>query len=108
MYNNERDHIEELFLYECEMNDIDPNTPDLRSQCMDRFRNIRAMHEIIQSMNDESAYCRWIYTVPDCAGDEDFMYIACDEETFADCAKLFKHLYTNYIASGLYIGGKLY
>ena len=102
------DHIEELYLWECEMNDIDPNTPDYRNQCMDRFRNIKAMHEIIQSMNDESAYCRWIYTVPDCPDDSDFMYIACNEEDFAHCVKLFEHLYSSYIASGLYIGGKLY
>ena len=104
----ECDHLEELFLFECEMNEVDPDIPGYRQECQDRFRNIRSMHEIMQSMNDEAAYSRWIYTVPDCPDDSDFMFIACDEESFADCVKLFKHLYSNYIASGLYIGGKLY
>ena len=52
---NETDRLEELYRWECEMNDTNPEAPGYRTECLDRFYNIKAMHDIIQSLNDETA-----------------------------------------------------
>lgn len=75
---------------------------------LDRFANVRAMNDIIRSMNNEDAYMEWIYTVPDEATEEDLMDIADDEQFFGEVVRLFLKLYEEYIEDGLFIGGKLY
>lgn len=42
----------------------------------ERYEIMKAMHLLIRAMNDEGAYCSWIYTVPDGATDDDLWDIA--------------------------------
>jgi hypothetical protein len=82
----------------------------------ERLNAIIAMNIMVCNMNNESAYFTWIYLVPDCADEDDFIDFARnDEETeknklFDEAVELFKKLWKNYAAekNGLYIGGKLY
>ena len=64
---------------------------------------LKLMHEIMQSMNNEDAYYSWIMTgVPDGATEEDFIDIASDPDEFADCKNLFDSLFTEYAPDGLF------
>ena len=105
---DKNDPIYELYVVECNWNNIDPETPSLWYEMRDRFENIKAMNTIVKSINNEGAYYNhWIYIVPDCADDEDFMTIAFDEETFTDAVGCFKRLLQSYEVSKagtLYIG----
>lgn len=67
-----------------------------------RFQLIQAMHTIVCSINDESAYYRWIRLVPDCATDDDFDDIAQDDDLYGDCCGLFRELIKEYGKSGFY------
>ena len=74
-----------------------------------RLRKIKAMHEIVLSMNHEGAYYdRWILVVPDQPTEEDFEELAEDEEYFGDAVRCFKGIIEDYLEDGLYIAGKLY
>lgn len=82
----------------------------------ERLNAIIAMNIMVCNMNNESAYFTWIYLVPDCADEDDFIDFARnDEETeenklFDEAVELFKNLWKNYAAEdkGLYIAGKTY
>lgn len=74
----------------------------------ERFEQLKAMHTIIMSMNDEGAYMSWIYLIPDQADDDDLLMCAEDEEIFADACTSFRSLIREYGGSGFYIGKKVY
>ena len=82
----------------------------------DRLDAIIAMNTLIMDMNDEGAYMSWIYLVPDCANEWDFIdFVVNDEGTesnhlFDEAVVLFKKLFARYAMEdkGLYIGGKCY
>ena len=74
----------------------------------ERYEIVKAMHTIIKSMNNENAYMRWIYIVPDEASNEDLMDIAQSDELFADTCNAFKSIFTDYNASGLYVDKKVW
>jgi len=57
-----------------------------------RVEQLRAMHEIMCNANDENIYMTWIYVMPDCATQEDFEYIAADDESYNECFDLFVKL----------------
>jgi hypothetical protein len=57
-----------------------------------RVEQIKAMHEIMCNANDENIYMSWIYVMPDCATQEDFEYIAADDESYNECFDLFVKL----------------
>lgn len=69
----------------------------------ERYEILKAMHKLICSMNDESAYCEWIYLVPDEATTEDLWDIAEDVESFKDSCVLFRDIMKQYGASGFFI-----
>lgn len=83
----------------------------------DRLNAIIAMNVMVCNMNDESAYMTWIYLVPDCASEWDFVDFATNDEEgvdgnhlFDEAVELFKKLWKRYAMEdkGLYIGGKCY
>lgn len=82
----------------------------------ERLDAIIAMHIMVCNMNDESAYFTWIYLVPDCADEDDFIDFARNDEgmeenkLFDEAVELFKKLWRNYAdeKAGLYIAGKTY
>ncbi len=73
-----------------------------------RIEIIKAMNTIVTCMNDENAYMRWIYIVPDQATEDDFEFIAEDEEEFESAVRAFGIIAKEYLDSGLYIDGDLY
>lgn len=73
-----------------------------------RFELMQAMHTIICAMNDEDAYMRWIYLVPDEATDEDLREIAEDDEFFADVCKAFRRILNDHGAAGFYVNKKVW
>lgn len=82
----------------------------------ERLNSIIAMNIMVCNMNDESAYSSWIYLVPDCASEDNFIDFAQNDEgteenkLFDEAVKLFKKLWKKYAAenNGLYIAGKTY
>lgn len=54
-----------------------------------RIEQLKAMHELMRNANDEEIYMAWIYTVPDEPEDEDFEYIAMDDQEYNDCFDTF-------------------
>ena len=82
----------------------------------DRLDAIIAMNTLVMDMNDEGAYMTWIYLVPDCANEWDFIDFAVNDEgteeneLFNEAVVLFKELWIKYATKnkGLYIGGKTY
>lgn len=83
---------------------------------MERLNAIIAMDIMVRNMNNESAYFTWIYLVPDCANEYDFIDFAKNEEgteknkMFDATVALFKKLWEQYASKddGLYIGNKTY
>ena len=69
----------------------------------DTVAQLKLMHSVMQSMNNENAYYTWIMTgVPDGATKEDYIDIASNSEEFDDCLKLFDSLFTKYAPDGLF------
>ena len=60
---------------------------------------IKAMHTIVTGLNDERAYYNdWIVNgVPDCPTEDDFKFIAEDNECLTDTLKSFKRIITKYL-----------
>lgn len=73
-----------------------------------RIELVKAMNTIITCINDEDAYMEWIYIVPDQATEDDFEFIAEDDEEFEDAVRAFGIICKEYLGSGLYIDGDLY
>lgn len=57
-----------------------------------RIRQLKAMHDLMCEANDESIYMTWIYRMPDCPSEEDFIDIAIDDEQYNGCFDLFVKL----------------
>ncbi len=69
----------------------------------DAVAQLKLMHSVMQSMNNEDAYFSWITTgVPDGATKEDYIDIASNPEEFDDCLELFDSLFTEYASDGLF------
>ena len=54
-----------------------------------RVAQLKAMHQLMCEANDEGIYMSWIYTMPDCATEEDFIDIASDDDQYNECFDLF-------------------
>ena len=82
----------------------------------DRLKAIIAMNTMVINMNDEGAYMSWIYLVPDCASEWDFIDFAVNDkgteenQLFDEAVMLFKRLWVKYAMEdkGLYIGDNCY
>ena len=57
-----------------------------------RIAQLKAMHNLMCEANDESIYMTWIYLMPDCPTEEDFIDIAIDDKMYNDCFNLFVKL----------------
>ena len=61
-----------------------------------RIDQLKAMHELMLSANDEEIYMTWITIgVPDAPSEEDFENIAIDDEAYNECFDLFVKLIAN-------------
>ena len=71
-----------------------------------RVELLKAMHMIVASLNHESAYYNsWIYLVPDCPSEQDFIDMAENDNDMNDCAKLFVDLISHYGKYGICVSG---
>ena len=59
----------------------------------DRIGWIKSMYDVIIDDGDERIYMRWIMIVPDEPQEDDFEFIADDEELWDDCWNFFKKYY---------------
>lgn len=57
-----------------------------------RINQLKAMHDLMLEANDENIYMTWIYLMPDEPSEEDFEYIAMDDEQYNECFDLFVKL----------------
>lgn len=57
-----------------------------------RIRQLKAMHALMLEANNESIYMSWIYTMPDCPTEEDFMDIAINDKYYNECFDKFVRL----------------
>jgi hypothetical protein len=57
-----------------------------------RVEIIRKMHEKMLNTNDEMAYCRWTYLMPDEPTEEDFIDFATDKEMFLELVEKYMKL----------------
>ena len=57
-----------------------------------RIKQLKAMHELMMLANDEDIYMAWIYTMPDEPSEDDFNYIAENEEAYNECFDEFVRL----------------
>ena len=57
-----------------------------------RVKQLAAMHELMCQANDEYIYMSWINLMPDGATEEDFKYIALDDEQYNECFDFFVKL----------------
>ena len=58
-----------------------------------RIKSLKAMHQNIINLGDEDIYERWVICgVPDCPQEDDFEFIATDENEFADVWALYKRI----------------
>lgn len=57
-----------------------------------RINQLKAMHNLMCEANDEGIYMTWIYLMPDCPSEEDFIDIASDDEQYNECFDLFVKL----------------
>ena len=115
--NNEQvDHTQALYDYKTYEEALDfikayieniitngvPQEPEVEYD-EDAVAQLKLMHSVMQSMNNEDAYYSWILTgVPDGATKEDYIDIASNPEEFDDCLELFDSLFTEYASDGLF------
>ena len=57
-----------------------------------RISQLKAMHKLMLEANDEGIYMTWIYLMPDCPTEEDFIDIAMDDDQYNECFDLFVKL----------------
>lgn len=67
-----------------------------------RLAMVRLMHETITDMNNEYAYMKWIYEMPDCPSEEDFVWFAEDQDRYMELYNCFWNLINRYKKDGLY------
>lgn len=59
----------------------------------ERFELLKAMNTVVKFCNDEMAYERWIYVIPDQCEDDELLGIAMDDpDSFQDACALFREL----------------
>lgn len=75
-----------------------------RSTQIQRRLLVKSMNEIVRQLNNEDAYSEWIVVVPDEANDDDFEYIAQEDELYTDATKLFLRIMKDYADDGIYDG----
>lgn len=61
-----------------------------------RVALLKKMHEIMMNMNDEDCYFTWILFVPDEPSDDDFEFIASNDEDWNYALELFERLFHEY------------
>lgn len=58
-----------------------------------RTNQLKAMDEFVHSINNEELVEDWLSCgVPDEASEEDYSYIASDEELYKTCVRIFKRI----------------
>lgn len=57
-----------------------------------RIAQLHAMHNLMQHANDEDIYMSWIYLMPDCPSEGDFVDIAINDKIYNECFDLFVKL----------------
>ena len=57
-----------------------------------RLNQLKAMHSLMCEANDENIYMAWILVMPDEPSEDDFQYIALDEELYNECWDRFRSL----------------
>ena len=67
-----------------------------------KLTDVKMMHQIMLSMNNEDAYMSWIYTMPDQPTEEDFEYFADDDDEYNDLRETFDRIFKRYRKDGLY------
>lgn len=75
---------------------------DMAKDFDNRVENIKLMHETMLCMNNENAYMRWIYDMPDCPSEWDIEDIAEDMTAYLDLAKTFLSIVKRYGGGGLF------
>jgi len=60
-----------------------------------RIEQLKLMHELIRSIDDETFYFEWIETFPDEPSEDDFVYIANDYANFMFVCNEFKRIINN-------------
>ncbi len=56
-----------------------------------RVEQLKAMDDFMHSVNDEELIDSWLtYGVPDEASEEDYRFIAEDDEAYKECVEIFK------------------
>ena len=61
-----------------------------------KLTDVKMMHQIMLSMNNEDAYMSWIYTMPDQPTEEDFEYFADDDDEYNDLRETFDRIFKRY------------
>ena len=75
---------------------------------MNKVEFIKALNEIILGLGDEDLIDIWLMNgVEDCPTDEDFEFIANNQESFDETVNCFVRL-SKYIKTGININGKWY
>ena len=72
--------------------DLEPNEVITPWNLEARMKQLAAMHELMCQANDEMIYMSWITLMPDDATEEDFKYIALDDEQYNECFDFFVKL----------------
>ena len=57
-----------------------------------RINQLKAMDDLMCEANDEYIYITWINYMPDCPSDDDFFWIALDDEGYNECFDAFVRL----------------
>ena len=58
-----------------------------------RIKQLMTMHLFMLNANDESIYLSWVALgVPDCPSEDDYEFIAENDETYKECCDLFREL----------------
>ena len=69
---------------------------------------VKSLNEIILGLGDEDLIESWLMVgVPDCPSEEDFEFIANNEESFDETVNCFVRL-SKYIKTGLFLDNKFY
>lgn len=75
---------------------------------MNRVEFIKALNEIVLGLGDEELIEEWLINgVPDCPDEDDFEFIAENQNAFDETVNCFVRL-SKYIKTGIKIDGKWY
>lgn len=74
-----------------------------------RIELLRAMNTVALTCNNEDCIDNfWLYAMPDHADDDDFDFIADDDEKFNHVCEAFSKMIEMLHREGMYVEGKLY